>query len=238
MINRVVLSVTALFASAACGQSVDLPRFGIGVTASTLGAGIQAATSVTHSSNLRVGFNGFNYTDNFSKDGINYNAELKFRSVQATFDQYIKGGFHISPGILIYNGNEGSANAAVPGGQSFSLGGTNYYSSSTNPVAGAGRVTFNKVAPMILIGFGNLLPRSQRHFGLNLDAGVAFEGSPKAALNLAGNACLTSTQVACLNAATDPTVQSNVQAEQTKLNNSLSPFKFYPVVALTFSYKF
>ena len=99
-------------------------------------------------------------------------------------------------------------------------------------------MTFNKVAPMILIGFGNLLPRSQRHFGLNLDAGVAFEGSPKAALNLAGNACLTSTQVACLNAATDPTVQSNVQAEQTKLNNSLSPFKFYPVVALTFSYKF
>lgn len=219
-------------------QSTDLPRFGLGVTASSLGVGIQAATSVTHNSNLRVGVNGFNYTDNFSKDGVDYNAKLKLRSAQVTFDQYVIGGFHISPGILIYNGNTGSANAAVPGGQSFSLGSQNYYSSSSNPVAGAAAVTFNKVAPMILIGFGNMLPRGRRHFGLNFDAGVAYEGSPKTALNLGGSACLTSTQIACLNAGTDPTVQANVQAEQTKLNNSLSPFKFYPIVALTFSYKF
>lgn len=238
MIRANGLLILPLICFAAAAQSTDMPRFGLGVTVGSLGAGIEAATAVTHSSNVRAGFNIFNYSDNFSKDGIDYNAQLKFRSAQVTFDQYIKSAFHISPGILVYNGNKGSANAAVPGGQSFSLGGETYYSGSANPVSGAGAVTFNKVAPMILIGFGNMLPRSQRHFGLNFDAGVAFEGSPKAALNLGGNACLTSAQIACLNASTDPTVQSNVQAEQTKINNSLSPFKYYPVVALTFSYKF
>lgn len=30
-----------------------------------------------------------------------------------------------------------------------------------------------------------------------------------------------------MNAATDPTVQQNVTAEQTKINNKLSPFKYY-----------
>ncbi len=204
-----LLCVGALFAPASVAQGVDLPRFGIGVTGSTLGVGIQAATSVTHNSNLRVGVNGFNYTDNFSKDGVDYNAKLKLRSAQVTFDQYIVSGFHISPGVLIYNGNTGSANAAVPGGQSFSLGSQNYYSSAVNPVSGAAAVTFNKVAPMILIGFGNMLPRGQRHFGLNFDAGVAFEGSPKTALNLGGSACLTSTQVACLNAATDSSYRAS-----------------------------
>jgi hypothetical protein len=232
------LCFSCIFPGPLTAQSADLPHFGLGVSASTLGVGIQAATAVTHSANLRAGFNFFNYTDNFSKDGINYTAKLKLRSAQVTFDQYIKGGFHISPGVLLYDGNRASANAAVPAGQSFSLGSTTYYSGQSNPVGGAGSLTLNKVAPMILLGFGNMLPRNQKHFGLNFDAGVVFQGSPKVLLNLGGNACLTSTQVACLNAATDPTVQSSVQSEQTKINGSLNPFKYYPVVALTFSYKF
>jgi hypothetical protein len=105
-------------------------------------------------------------------------------------------------------------------------------------VSGTAAVTFNKVAPMILIGFGNLLPRGQRHFGLNFDAGVAFQGTPKAALNLTGSACLISAQTGCLNVASDPTVQSSVQGEQTKINNTLNGYKYFPVVSLTFSYKF
>jgi hypothetical protein len=44
--------------------------------------------------------------------------------------------------------------------------------------------------------------------------------------------------VNCGAIASSPTVQANVQAEQTKLNNDLAPFKYYPVVRLTFGYKF
>jgi len=229
---------TMLFPMASFGQVL----YGVGLTAGTLGAGIQGAVSVTKLSNVRVGFNAFSYSDTFNKDGITYSGTLKLRSAQVTWDQYIPhlGGFHISPGALIYDGNAGTANANISGGQSFSLGSQTYYSGNTNPVTGTGAISFNKAAPMILFGFGNLLPRSQRHFGISLEAGVVFQGSPNAKLNLNGTACLNAAQTAatCLNAATDPTVQANVTSENTKLNNDLNPFKYYPVISLGFSYKF
>jgi hypothetical protein len=234
---RKLTFILVLLPSVSFGQTL----FGVGVSASSLGAGIQGAVSVTGSSNIRAGFNIFDYSHNFSKDGINYGATLKLRSAQVTYDQFFRGhfaSFHVSPGLLIYDGNSGSANANGPGGQSFTLGGTTYYSSSANPVNGAGSVTLNKVAPMILIGFGNLLPRGGKHFGISIEGGVVFQGSPSAKLALAGSSCLNSQQTACLNTATDPTVQSNIQAEQTKLNGDLNPFKYYPVISLTFSYKF
>ena len=103
--------MAGLLGSVALAQS-DMPRFGLGVTASTLGAGIQAATSVTAKSNVRVGFNIFDYNHSFTKDGINYNGDLKLRSVQVTYDQFF-GPFHISPGALIYNGSKGDATASV-----------------------------------------------------------------------------------------------------------------------------
>lgn len=213
--------------------------YGVGLTAGSLGAGIQGAVSVTRYSNVRGGFNDFSYSDTFTKDGITYNGTLKLRSAQLTYDQYFPhmSGFHISPGALIYNGNAGNATASVPAAQTFSLGSTTYYSGQTTPVNGNGTIGFNKAAPMVLLGFGNLLPRSSRHFGVSLEAGVVFEGSPGAKLNLAGSACVISATAGCLNAATDPTVQANVQSEQNKLNNDLNPFKYYPVISLGISYK-
>jgi hypothetical protein len=37
---------------------------------------------------------------------------------------------------------------------------------------------------------------------------------------------------------TNTAVQSNIQLEQTKINNSLAPFKYYPVIRIGFGYKF
>ena len=230
------IALSAMMANLSFAQT----SFGVGLTASTLGAGVQAAVSVSKYSNIRGGFNAFNYTDNFTKDGVNYSGTLKLRSAQVTYDQYFPrlGGFHVSPGALIYDDNAGNAAASVPAAQSFTLGGTTYYSGSTNAVNGTGAITFSKAAPMVLFGFGNLLPRSNRHFGVNFEAGVVFQGSPNAKLNLTGTSCLINATTGCVNAATDPGVQSNVQSEQNKLNNDLSPFKYYPVISIGFSYKF
>jgi len=215
------------------------PHAGVGVAAGTLGIGPQAAVSILKLSNIRGGANFFSYDDDFTKDGVRYNGSLKFRSVQLSWDQYFPhlGGFHISPGALLYDGNSGHATAQVPGGSSFTLGSTTYYSSNANPVNGTGDIMFNKAAPMILLGFGNLVPRSNRHFGVNLDLGVVFQGTPNAKLNLAGTACLNPAQTACLNTS-DPTVQANVLAEQNKINKDLVPFRYYPIASLSFSYKF
>lgn len=83
-----------------------------------------------------------------------------------------------------------------------------------------------------MFGFGNLVPQN-RHFTYNFELGAVVQGSARTKLNLTGNAC-DSTGLNCVNAATDPTVQQNVVAEQTKINNKLSPFKYYPVISFGF----
>ena len=223
-------------ASPATGQG--LPRFGIQVSAGTLGAGIQAATAVTRRSNVRFGVNYFKYSGSITSDNITYNGTLKLESAEVLYDQYIIGGFHISPGVMVYDGNQGTANASVTGGQTFSLNGVSYYSANASPVTGTGTITSRKYAPELLIGFGNLLPRSARHFTVNFELGVVYQGSANAKLSLTGNTCPYDGVNGCLPISSNQTVQNNVIAEQTKINNSLGPFKFYPVLRLGFGYKF
>jgi len=213
-------------------------RIAVGVKLSLLGAGIEVATPVTYHTNVRVGFNAFSYGRGFTNDGINYNANLSFRSVETHFDWFpFAGGFHLSPGLMIYNGNKVTASASVGGGQQFTLNNVSYYSDAANPVTGTGKVDFNKVAPTFLLGWGNLLPRSHRHFSIPVEVGVVVSGSPKSTLNLTGFAC-DSTGANCQNVATNSTIQSNVVAQQTKLNNDMSFFKAYPIISVGFGYKF
>jgi hypothetical protein len=209
----------------------------VGLRVSSLGAGAEVATSLIHSLNLRGGFNLFSYNRNFSHDGVSYKGQLNLRSGEVHIDWYPFGHvFHLSPGMLFYNGNGATGNASVPGGSTFTLGGTTYMSDPTNPIAGKGNLDFVKAAATALFGFGNLVP-ARKHFTFNSEMGVVFQGSPRTTLNLTGNAC-DITGANCVNAATDPTVRANVLAEQTKINNKLSPFKYYPVISFGFGYRF
>lgn len=217
----------------------DTNKIGIGVKGSLLGGGVEVAARVTHFTNVRAGFNMLSYSRGFNKDGIAYNGQLSFKTVEAHFDIFpFAGNFHVSPGVLAYIGDPITANAAVPGGQTFTLGGTTYYSDTTTPLTGNGKIDFNRAAPMATIGWGNLVPRRHnKHFSVPFEVGVAFQGSPKAALSLGGNVC-DSPGVNCRPAATDAGVQTNIQSEQTKLNNSMSFFKAYPIISVGFGYSF
>jgi hypothetical protein len=223
------------------GSSSGLPRLGVGVKVSMLlGIGVEAATSVTRKSNVRGGFNMFRYDYDYDKDNITYGAKMRLRSAQATFDWFpFGGGFHLSPGALMYNGNKIDADVSVGGGKTFTLGSTTYTSKSSDPVHGTGILALNeyKVAPMILFGWGNLLKRSNGRFSVNFELCADFTGTPKATLNLTGSACPGNQQVVCQNAATDPTVQSNVQSEQKKFNDAIEFLRATPVISLTLGYK-
>src|SRR5262249_34400533 len=72
----------------------QLPRLGVGAKVSTLGFGFEAATAVTSRSNVRGGFNFFGYDHDASKNGIDYAARLRFRSIEAHYDWFL-GGFHV-----------------------------------------------------------------------------------------------------------------------------------------------
>ncbi len=212
-------------------------KVGIGLKLSTLGAGIEAAIPLAARANLRSGVNFFQYNRAITNDGIHYAAQLNFRSAEAHLDWYPFGGFHVSPGVLFYNGNRLTANASVPGGQNFTLNGTAYQSDSTNPVTGTGKLDFVKVSPSIMLGFGNLIPRSGRHYSFLFEVGGAYQGSARVALNLAGSVCDTTGNF-CRSVASDPTVQANVLAQQQKIRNDINPYRFFPVISLGVGFNF
>lgn len=228
-----------LLASFCCFGQSDLPRFGIGVSIGTLGAGIQAATAVTRRSNVRGGFNYFRYdVTTTTNDNLAIDGTLRLASGEVLYDQFLAGGFHVSAGLLVYDGNQGKATVTVPGGNTITLNGQKYYSAFSNPVGGTGAIESRKVAPEVLFGVGNMLPRGKRHFTFGFEAGVAFQGSANSKLNLTGSTCTVSGTSGCAPIATSPTVQANILGEQHKIDNDLTVFKYYPVLRLNFGYKF
>lgn len=221
------------------GRNRKLPRFGVQFTTGFLGFGGQAATSVFRRANVRVGFNYFSYTlPTFHKDNASYKGSLNLRSFQADFDYYLFGGFHISPGGLLYNGNKVDATASIPDGQSFTLGGTQY--TADGDITGKGALPLNRAAPTVKIGFGNLLPRNRRHLTFNFDIGTVFQQAPKVGIALVGLACPGSISPCAspVNVANDPTVQTNITSEEAKINKDLKVFKYYPIISFGIGWKF
>jgi hypothetical protein len=216
--------------------SNGLPHFGVGVKAGTLGIGIQVGTALAPRVNLRGGVNFFSYKDSLTESGVLYTGTLQLRSVEAKLDLFAIGGFRFTPGLLLYNDNKISATAAVGPSQSFTLGGVRYFSSATDPIRGSAALTLNKFAPTLGIGFGNLLPRSSRHFSLSTDLGVVFEGSPQFALDFTGSACPNGTN--CQPIKNLPTATQDIEKERVKIQDDLKPFKYYPELSIMFGYKF
>jgi hypothetical protein len=223
------------------GQSYrgDSGTLGVGVKVSTLGAGAEAAVRVTHRSNVRAGFNMIDYSRGFNKDGVAYNGQLSFKTLEAHYDIFPWAkSFHVSPGVLVYAGDPITATASVPANQSFTLGGVNYSSDPTNPVTGSGKIDFHRAAPLVSVGWGNLISRQEgKHFSVPVELGVAFQGSPQARLALAGSVC-DSSGFNCRPITSDPTVHANLVSEQGKINSSMSFFKAYPIISVGFGYKF
>lgn len=222
------------------GSAYSAPFSGlaIGVKAGLLGPGVEIATPLARKVNLRGGFNYFRYTDNFTSSGIQYGATLRFESGEASLDWFPWAkGFHISGGALLYNGNQISGTSDVPGGETFTLNHVTYESSPADPVTGTGSLTFNKAAPKVSIGWGNMLPRSGRHWSIPFELGFAYLGDPKVMLNLTGSVCDT-TGANCRTIASDPTVQANVTAQQQKIQNDANPARFYPILSVGFGYAF
>ncbi len=215
--------------------------FGGGI--SPLGINLIAATNVNRHLNLRGSGNLFKLTENnISTNGFNVDANLNLASAGLSADvfPFPNRGFRLSPGLLFYNHNRASATFNVQGGTSFTLNNYTYYASSANPVMGAGSLGLNSRKPAFTVttGWGNMIPHNGGHWSFPFEVGVAFIGAPS--LNIA----LTSGQVCdaqglnCVNVATDPDVQANLQAQIAKYRSDLDPLKTYPIISGGVAYSF
>ena len=207
-----------------------------GLTASSLGAGGELAIPVARTLNVRVGASYLKWQYPFELDGIDYNPGLKFTSGRATIDWFPHhGAFHVSAGALYFRNAIGGS-ADVTEGQSFSLGGTSYSNSVDDPIHGTATIMYGKqIAPLVLLGFGNILPRSGRHFSMPFEFGGAYMEPPTLNLKLKGTACTTQ---GCFNAATDPEVQANLTQEVNTLQGDIRFLQVYPIVSLGLACRF
>ena len=207
--------------------------YAIGFKGSTLGAGFEIATPLAGRINLRYGFNLVEFTDPFSVDGINYHAGIHLKSSQTTVDWFF-GSFHISPGVL-YLKNNMSAPVSVGPGQTFVLGTQTFLNSVDDPASGSSSVIYPRTfSPMLLIGYGNMLPRSG-HLSLPVEVGFAYTGAPVINLNLNGTACVTN---GCVTFSQSTDAQGSLKQEIQILNDDLKHYAVFPIVSVGLAYRF
>jgi len=242
MMRRQILQGALVVWGLGMGSGVALAQSdahgGVAVTVSTLGYGVEGAAPVGGKANVRVSGNFFNFDHDFDNDGITIAASLKLRSVSAYLDLFpFGGGFHVSPGLMLHNGNRVDGAAIVPAGRTFDLGNDTLLSNSANPVRGDVTVGFEKVAPSLLLGWGNVVPRGNRRWSIPVEFGAVFSRAPTATLNLSGSACLPN-GTNCRNLASDPILQADVKKEQENLNSDINFLKVIPVISFGFGYRF
>lgn len=209
----------------------------IGFKADTLGLGIEFATPMAYRLNLRSSINFFAFTDPFNIDGVDYDARLHLKSSETTVDWFPhgEGGFHISPGIL-YLKNTMSAPASVGPGQSFVLGTQTFINSVDDPMSGTSSVVYpHSFAPLLLLGYGNIIPRVRRHFTIPIEFGVAYTGAPTISVALSGTACTTE---GCVSFAANKDAQTFLKQEVHNLNEDLKRYPVFPILSIGMAYHF
>jgi hypothetical protein len=209
------------------------------------GGGLDLATPLAQRLNLRVGASFLNFNGNYNLDGMQIDGDVRFRSATVQLDIFpFGGGFRISPGLTVYNGNSLNANLLVPAGQKFDLGDDSFTSSPDAahgpPVSGTASMTFgNRTAPSLTIGWGNMIPRSNRHISFPFEIGVQYIKDPQFHLELHGVACGGNTVgVGCQEIESDPQYQQDIKQEQDDINSSISPLRFYPIVSFGVAWAF
>lgn len=191
----------------------------------TLGMGLELTKGYSNQFSTRLGLNTFSYNTTGNKSSVNYDFKLQLQTFSVLADWYpMQGAFRASTG-LYYNNNKFSltgkptAGTYVIGGQTFQAADVGNLNSS---------VTFNKISPYLGIGWGN--PAEQgKGWGLTSDFGLLFQGQPITTLDATCGAATPAP--ACAN------LQTQVTIERTKLQNSLSNFKLYPVATMGISYQ-
>jgi hypothetical protein len=228
-----------------------LSRVSLGVAVTSLGISPQVTTNLSSHLGLRATGNLFNYSTNFTTNGIDATGKLDMRSVRTMLDIYpFHKGFRISPCIIYMNNNRLTATANVVAGTKFTLNDQTYYSANANtttgatPVTGTGTLNLNtnKSAFAVTTGWGNTIPRNG-HWSFPFEIGAAFIGKPAVNVNLGGWACYDQAQTLCtdISSKTNPIaiqIQENLHSQVAKWANDIEPLKTYPIVSFGVAYSF
>lgn len=222
-------------------------RIGVGANISPLGIGISAATPLDDYFDLRVVGNFLGYTSGrIEVDGFNINANIHMATMGTSVDLYPWNSmWRLSAGLMFLNGNKVSALSRIAPANSFTLDGTNYYSSNADPVNGTAALGLNtaKPEPMFSFGFGRFVPHSNRHWSFPSEFGLIYMGAPSINVNVAGTVCTDKAQTICSNLGdqSNPVAvefNQSLQQQLTRWRKDLQKVEFYPIFSYSVVYSF
>jgi len=220
-IKLMALAVAGLFPVMA--NASNFAAYG---SAGTNGFGLGAGTTINEKFGARLGFNTFKINADQKDANGNYGVDLKLMTVSGLADYYPWSGKFRATAGAVYNGNKATI-TAQPTGTNYTFNGVQYNSSDVGSFAG--EMTFNSVAPYLGIGWGN--PAAQdKQWGMTMDIGVLFQGSPKVSNTVTCGSLTTPTTCADM--------RTNVAAGAAQLETDLKNFKYMPVVNVGISYRF
>jgi len=193
------------------------PDLGVGVTAGTLGLGIEASTKLTDMLVVRLIGTGLDWNHAYIGDDYNYDWDAQIRSLGLVADLHpFGGGLRLSAGLRYIDLNfEGSANYTAR----YSIGNGTYLSSEIGDVTITNRI--DTVAPYLGVGYDSTHFDSALSFGI--DIGALYVGDSDVDLT-------TTRSIAGLAA--------DIQREEDKLKGAKWFRDFYPVVMMSLKYRF
>lgn len=198
---------------------------GVSASIGTTGVGIHLSAPITPSLQARVGGNFFSYSRDGNTDDVEYEFDLKMRTLDALLDYYpMAGSFRLTGGV-VYNGNRLDAVGRPQANGTYTIDGTTYSVTDVGTVNG--EVKFRRLAPYLGIGWGSAAAGPGWNFAA--DIGALFQGEPRTSLTSSG--CTASADL-CAQFAED------LAAENARLSEEVSDFKVLPVIRIGVTYRF
>ena len=151
-------------------------------------------------------------------EDVEFDLGIDLSSYSVLVDWYaFNNSFRISGGIISMD-NEVDLEARGPSGEKVEIGDVKYDWDEIGTLSG--RIESDEVAPYVGIGWGNPLTHNRR-WGFTCDFGVAFTSSPDVTL-----------------AATGSVPAEELEKERKDIEDFFDKFKLYPIIALSFFYRF
>lgn len=214
-------TILGILAACALPSVAFASDFGLDAHVGTLGLGAEFNYTINSYFTARVDFNRYNYSYTGTKQQIQYDFDLHLKTYSAMLDLHpFQGTFRITAGYFSNKNDIGAV--ATPQG-SYTINGNTYPASTVGTLSGD--ISFNPSVPYLGIGWSTLGTQSTG-LGVEFDIGALFQGSPTVKLAATGSAT------------SNAQFNSDLAAEQVKLQGDLNSFKTYPVIAFGLAYRF
>jgi hypothetical protein len=212
--------IVASLTAAACAAFACMPAAagevfgGLGTTGVELGY----AAKLAPNAGLHVDAEFLSLKRKFEDNGANYDTKLKFTTLGVYGDLFLTSSFRFTGGAVM--GSRKVTGTGVSSGGTITINGQSYVVAAGDSVTVDAK--FPTVSPYLGLGFGH--GQASEGLGFYFDAGAIF-GRPKVKLT---------PSAALLAAAT----QSEVDAEQAKLQEKMNKLRAYPVIKFGLSFGF